>query len=81
MICDIADEHELLVTLEENVYTGGFGERVCHYVEEACLNIKVLNISLPDDYVEHGNVEILKAEEGINVDSVITRVESFYNNM
>ena len=76
-----ADNHQLLVTLEENVYTGGFGERVCHYVEEACLNIKVLNISLPDDYVEHGNVEILKAEEGINVDSVITRVESFYNNM
>lgn len=81
VIHQCTDNHQLLVTLEENVYTGGFGERVCHYVEESCLKIKVLNISLPDDYVEHGNVEILKAEEGIDAESVITRVESFYNNI
>ena len=81
VIHQCASNHQLLVTLEENVYTGGFGERVCHYVEEACLNIKVLNISLPDDYVEHGNVEILKAEEGIDAESAVTRVESFYNNI
>ena len=81
VIHQCASNHQLLVTLEENVYTGGFGERVCHYVEEACLNIKVLNISLPDDYVEHGNVEILKAEEEIDAESVSTRVESFYNNI
>lgn len=64
MICDIADEHELLVTLEENVYTGGFGEAVSRYTQMNGLNIRTLGIALPDDYIEHGNVDILKHEAG-----------------
>jgi 1-deoxy-D-xylulose-5-phosphate synthase len=81
IIHECAQNHTLLVTMEENVYTGGFGEVVCHYVEEACLDLKVLNISLPDDYIEHGNVSILRAEEGIDAASVCERIESFYENM
>lgn len=78
---ECAINHSLLVTMEENVYTGGFGEVVCHYVDEACLDIKVLNISLPDDYIEHGNVSILRAEAGIDAQSVCDRIESFYENI
>lgn len=70
MICDIADEHELLVTLEENVYTGGFGEAVSRYTQMNGLNIRTLGIALPDDYIEHGNVDILKHEAGIDAEAV-----------
>ena len=78
---ECAIKHSLIVTMEENVYTGGFGEVVCHYIDEACLDIKVLNISLPDDYIEHGNVSILRAEAGIDAQSVCDRIESFYENI
>lgn len=73
--------HQLIVTLEENVIKGGFGESVCQYINESQLHMNVLNIALPDDYVEHGNVSILKAEAGIDVNSLIERVTSFYKNL
>lgn len=74
MICDIADEHELLVTLEENVYTGGFGEAVSRYTQMNGLSIRTLCIALPDDYIEHGNVDILKHEAGIDAEAVFDRI-------
>ena len=74
MICDIADEHELLVTLEENVYTGGVGEAVSRYTQMNGLNIRTLGIALPDDYIEHGNVDILKHEAGIDAEAVFDRI-------
>lgn len=77
----LAKAHSLIVTLEENVYSGGFGESVSHYIDEACLDLKVLNISLPDDYIEHGNVSILRAEAGIDVASVYERIKSFRENI
>lgn len=66
--------HHLLVTMEENVRSGGFGEAVCQYVSESRADISVLNIALPDDYIEHGNVSILKAEAGIDAQSVAERI-------
>lgn len=78
---ECSKKHSLIVTMEENVYTGGFGERVCHYKEEACLDVRVLNISLPDDYIEHGNVSTLKTEAGIDAASVYERIISFYENI
>jgi 1-deoxy-D-xylulose-5-phosphate synthase len=75
-----ARTHSLIVTMEENVMSGGFGEHVCQLVSELQLPVKVLNISLPDDYVEHGSVDILKAEEGIDADTVTERVASFYES-
>ena len=74
MICDFADENELLVTLEENVYTGGFGEAVSRYTQMNGLNIRTLGIALPDDYIEHGNVDILKHEAGIDAEAVFDRI-------
>ena len=81
MICDIADEHELLVTLEENVYTGGFGEAVSRYTQMNGLSIRTLGIALPDDYIEHGSVDILRRETGIDEDTIVKRITAVYNNI
>ena len=67
--------------MEENVGLGGFGDTVCQYADDSQLDVKVLNIALPDDYVEHGNVSILKKEEGIDAAGVADRVLSFYTNI
>ena len=81
LIKECAGKHRLLVTLEENVTKGGFGEGVCYYANEQGIDISVLNIALPDEYVEHGSVSILKAEAGIDVDSVVSKVENAYKNI
>ncbi|MDD3240095.1 MAG: 1-deoxy-D-xylulose-5-phosphate synthase [Lachnospira sp.] len=81
MIFKLCSDHQLIVTMEENVQTGGFGERVCQLVEELELDVNTLNISLPDDYIEHGSVDILKAETGIDAETVTERIVSVYENV
>ena len=67
----LARNHELLVVLEENVLQGGYGLQVKAYVQEHYPDVRVLTIALPDAYVEHGNVSVLRQELGIDSDSVI----------
>lgn len=67
-------DHELLVSMEENVRTGGFGEKILDCLNENGVNIRFLNISLPDAYVEHGNAELLKQEIGIDADSIVEKI-------
>lgn len=67
-------EHELLVTMEENVASGGFGEKVRAYVDSLHTETKVMCVTIPDEYVEHGNVELLKREVGIDADSIVERI-------
>ena len=73
--------HDLIVTLEENVLSGGFGERVCQYCCESSYDVDVQTIALPDDYVEHGSVDILRCEEGIDAETATERIISFYENI
>ncbi|MCI8694449.1 MAG: 1-deoxy-D-xylulose-5-phosphate synthase [Lachnospiraceae bacterium] len=67
-------EHALIVTLEENVACGGYGEKVLDYMNRRNLQNRFLNISIPDAYVEHGNVELLKREIGIDQESIVKRI-------
>ena len=74
----LSKDHKLLVTMEENVRSGGYGEKVMDYVTEQELPVKLLNISLPDEYVEHGNVALLYEEVGIDAETVTKRVIEKY---
>ena len=77
----IARDHKLIVTLEENVLSGGYGESVTEYIMSKNINSKVINIALPDDYIEHGNVDILKKETGIDKDTIVNRIITEYAGM
>lgn len=74
MIKQAAKQHTLIVTMEENVASGGFGEKVISYVNQNEITAKVLPVTLPDEYVEHGNVELLKKEVGIDADTIVKRI-------
>ena len=63
-------EHRLLVTMEENVRSGGFGEHVESWVSEHHPGQEVLCISVPDAYVEHGAVPVLKKMLGLDPESI-----------
>ena len=71
-------EHKLIVTLEENVASGGYGEKVRAYVDSLNVSTRVLDVAIPDEYVEHGNVDLLKQEIGIDADSVVKKIVTAY---
>ena len=81
MLERLSESHRLIVTMEENVLSGGFGEAVCQYYDDTCNDIDVLNIALPDDYVEHGNVDILRRESGVDKDSVVEKILNRWANV
>ena len=69
-----AADHKLLVTMEENVASGGYGEKVRDYVDEERLDVGVLNIAIPDEFVTHGSVDRLRKELGIDAQSIADRI-------
>ena len=73
-ILSLTKDHEMIVTMEENVGSGGFGEKVRDLLDESGFTGKLINICIPDEYVEHGNVEILKKEIGIDKESIVERI-------
>jgi 1-deoxy-D-xylulose-5-phosphate synthase len=77
----LAAEHELLVTVEENVLPGGFGSAVLEHLEDAFADrdadrARVLRIGLPDRYVTHGKPALLREEVGLTGEAVAERVTS-----
>lgn len=78
IITELSKDHRLLVTMEENVQSGGYGEKVQDWIVQKKLPTAVLNISIPDEYVEHGNVDILYEEVGIDAESVTKRIIEKY---
>ncbi len=78
MIREMVKGHKLLVTMEENVASGGFGERVREYMSGLDTSCRMLSVAIPDEYVEHGNVSLLYQEVGIDADTVLKRVATAY---
>lgn len=74
----LAKNHWLIVTMEENVLQGGYGLMITRYIHEHYPHVKVMNIAIPDGYVEHGNVSLLRKGLGIDSDSVIWRMKKEY---
>ena len=81
LILELNKDHDLVVTLEENVASGGYGRAVCQMINDTRLDLACLEIALPDDYIEHGSVDILLKEAGMDEDSVEERIESVYKEI
>jgi 1-deoxy-D-xylulose-5-phosphate synthase len=76
LIEELAAEHELLVTVEENVLMGGFGSAVLEHLADQDLlgRTRVLRVGLPDRYVTHGKPALLREEVGLTPEAVSARV-------
>ena len=75
MLDRLCRNHDLIVTMEENVLRGGLGMCATRYIHEHYPQVKVIQVALPDAYVEHGNVSLLREMLVIDSDSVIRRLE------
>ena len=77
MIARIAATHELLVTLEENVVAGGAGSAVNECLSALQLTIPVLNMGLPDRFIEHGTVAELLSDCGLDRTGIVDRINEY----
>lgn len=77
MIRKAAAGHRLIVTMEENVASGGYGERVRACLADAESGARLYTVTLPDAYVEHGNTELLKRELSLDADSIYEKIEEY----
>ncbi|MFV0464968.1 MAG: 1-deoxy-D-xylulose-5-phosphate synthase [Lachnospiraceae bacterium] len=74
MLMKASDEHNIIVTLEENVINGGFGEHVAEFLTTYKRNNHLIRIAISDEYVEHGNVDILRREVGIDPECIVKKI-------
>lgn len=78
LVLEAGKNHKLLVTMEENVESGGYGERVRTFLDSAGLTCRQLAVAIPDAYVEHGNVDMLREELGMDSASLVKRIMTEY---
>ena len=70
----VQDNYDLIVTMEENVLTGGFGQQVQTYLSDKGYKGRVLKIAVPDEFVQHGSVTLLFKELGMDAESITERI-------
>ncbi|SES30166.1 1-deoxy-D-xylulose-5-phosphate synthase [Butyrivibrio fibrisolvens] len=80
-ILSVADKHPLIVTMEENVLSGGFGEKVRSLLGEKGCNTKIMNIGIPDQFVTHGSPDTLMAMLGIDEKSIAQKIKAELDRM
>ncbi|MBE5931525.1 MAG: 1-deoxy-D-xylulose-5-phosphate synthase [Lachnospiraceae bacterium] len=78
LLDEVAANHRVVVTLEENVLSGGFGEKVAAYYAERGWRVRLKNIALPNHYIEHGDAEMLRKKYGLSAESIAEDVRAFY---
>ena len=73
----LAGNHKLIVTVEENVRNGGFGEHVATYMEACHPEVRVLPIAVWNRFVEHGEIRSLRAKIGLSVPDILDAIEEY----
>ena len=74
LLREAAGKYSLIVTMEENVYSGGFGEHVAAWYTQAGLAVNLLEIAIPDGFVQHGSSEELCRLTGIDAETVVSKI-------
>lgn len=73
-VLEACKDHSLIVAMEENVASGGYGEKILTCMHRNNVESDFMNVSIPDAYVEHGSVDLLKKEIGLDADSITKRI-------
>jgi len=77
LILELASRTKRLVTVEENALIGGFGSAVLSLLSNKT-DISLLRIGIPDEFVEHGSQELLRAHYSLDAEGITDRILSFF---
>lgn len=78
LISSLVKKHNIIITMEDNVKIGGFGSLVNNLLLEFSYNGKILNIGIPDIFIEHGKVEKLYDLCGMSVEKIVNSIKNLY---
>lgn len=81
LIDQMADSHDLLVTLEENTVAGGAGSAVSEYLNQRVIPVPLLQLGLPDKIIEHGKHPKLLAEIGLDAKGIEEQIRERQSQM
>ncbi|MBL8517249.1 MAG: 1-deoxy-D-xylulose-5-phosphate synthase [Betaproteobacteria bacterium] len=81
MVFKLATSHDYLVTVEENVVMGGAGSAVLESLSAQGLAVPVLQLGLPDYFVEHGDPAVLLADVGLNAEGLVQRIQQWLGKL
>lgn len=74
LIWQEASRHDIVVTLEEGIYSGGFGQQVTDFLRRKGCKAKLVSAAIPDTFVEQGSIDRLLAELQMDADGIRARI-------
>lgn len=77
LIDNLLKDHDCVITLEDNVITGGFGEQTADYICRRREDVHIEHVAVPDSFITHGSVEQLRKLLGMDAESVAGRVRAY----
>lgn len=77
LLLQLANNHSVIVTMEENVQAGGFGEKIAAFYQEKGVQIRQMFVALPNAFLEHGEVSILKEKVLLTSEAITERIQKF----
>lgn len=77
MLQEVLQQHKLLVTMEEGVLTGGFGQTVEAWCQNHSPKAEICTIGLPDQFIEHGPVSVLKEKYAIDSKGIVAAIKEY----
>ena len=75
LLHELLKKHDKVITIEDNIVDGGFGSRINKFILDNNYNVKIENIGIPDEYVEHGDVEKLFETIGMSSEQIAIRIK------
>lgn len=76
MLDEVLDYQSLIVTMEENVLSGGVGEHICRYVEMHSTGVRVIACGIPDKFIHQGSIKELLEETGLDAQSIYQKIST-----
>ena len=74
LIASLAESHDLLVSVEDNAIKGGAGSGINEFMESKNLQTAILNLGLPDKFLDHGKVSEMRAEIGLDSKGILNAI-------
>ena len=78
LLDDLAESHKLLITMEENILSGGCGEKIASYFSERGKQVRMHHIALPNQYIEHGDQAVLREKYGLTAEQIAEKIKQAY---
>jgi len=77
LLDELAQSHDVIVTLEDNAISGGAGSAVNEYLASIKARIHVLNLGIPDEFIKHGTQAQMHDEMGLGEQGILSSIKSF----